>query len=241
MYEKNHVNNQTRHPKKYFLETLCNCKVSIVLRSQMKSTTIEDRILKETGALFFRHGIRTITMDDIASKLGISKKTIYRFYGDKGTLVKSFTDAELNIQQKEMEKIQQSSRDSIDEMLKLMTHLENFFNRANPAVFYDLQKYHPQSWNAFKLFKEKYVIGFVEDNLKRGIQHELYRKNLKIKILARLRIEELEMGFQPAVFPPDTFRIAEVQLALIDHFVHGIITIKGFRLIEKYRKIYKKI
>jgi TetR/AcrR family transcriptional regulator, cholesterol catabolism regulator len=205
----------------------------------MKSSTIQERILQETGAMFFRHGIRTITMDDIAAKLGISKKTIYQFYSDKGELVKSFTDLQLRAQEKDMETIQNQSKDAIDEMLNLMTHLENFFNRVNPAVFYDLQKYHPQSWNAFKLFKEKCVIGFIEDNLKRGIQQELYRKDLKIKILARLRIEEVEMGFHPSVFPPDNFKITDVQLTLIDHFVHGIVTIKGFKLIEKYRKNIK--
>ena len=205
----------------------------------MKNANIEQRILAETGAMFFRHGIRTITMNDIASKLGISKKTIYAYYNDKGSLVKSFTDVELKSQQKEMERIQETSRDAIDEMLNIMTHLENFFNRVNPSVFYDLQKYHPSSWNAFKTFKEKCIIGFVEDNLKRGIQQELYRKNLKIKVLARLRIEEVEMGFQPNLFPPDSFKVSDVQLALIDHFVHGIVTLKGFKLIEKYKKLSK--
>ncbi len=206
----------------------------------MKNSIIQERILTETGALFFRHGVKSITMDNIASKLGISKKTIYQYYKDKGELVKSFTDAELKIQQKDMEAIQLRSKDAIDEMLNLMAHLESFFKRVNPAVFYDLQKYHPLSWNAFKLFKERCIIGFVEDNLKRGVQHELYRKELRIKILARLRIEEVELGFNPVVFTPEKFSIADVQLALIDHFLHGIVTIKGFKLIEKYRKIINK-
>ena len=206
----------------------------------MKNSIIQERILTETGALFFRHGVKSITMDNIASKLGISKKTIYQYYKDKGELVKSFTDAELKIQQKDMEAIQLRSKDAIDEMLNLMAHLESFFKRVNPAVFYDLQKYHPLSWNVFKLFKERCIIGFVEDNLKRGVQHELYRKELRIKILARLRIEEVELGFNPVVFTPEKFSIADVQLALIDHFLHGIVTIKGFKLIEKYRKIINK-
>ena len=217
-----------------------NYKVSLVLRPQMKNITIEQRILKETGVMFFRHGIRTITMDDIASTLGISKKTIYQYYNDKSQLVKSFTDTELRLQEKDMHDIQKLSVDAVEEILQMMAHLERFFNRANPAVFYDLQKYHPQSWNSFKLFKEKCIIGFVEDNLKRGIHQNLYRKELKTKILARLRIEEVEMGFNSAIFPPDKFKIAEVQLTLIDHFLHGIVTLKGYKLIEKYKKVLNK-
>jgi hypothetical protein len=140
-----------------------------------------------------------------------------------------------------MQTIQKSSTDPVEEILNMMTHLENFFNRVNPAVFYDLQKYHPQSWNSFKIFKEKCIIGFVEDNLKRGIQQELYRRELKTKVLARLRIEEVEMGLNAGVFPHDKFNLTEVQITLIDHFLHGIVTMKGFKLIEKYKKSHKKL
>jgi AcrR family transcriptional regulator len=202
----------------------------------MKTLDTGERILKETGVMFFQHGIRTITMDDIAASLGISKKTIYLYYHDKSQLVKSFTDAELKSQERDMQDIQKKSHDPVEEIINIMTYLENFFNRVNPAVFYDLQKYHPLSWNSFKTFKEKYVIGFVEDNLKRGIQQELYRRNLKTNILARLRIEQVEMGFNTDVFPQDKFNMTEVQLTLIDHFLHGIVTIKGYKLIEKYKK-----
>lgn len=179
-------------------------------------------------------------MDDIASNLGISKKTIYQYYRDKGELVKSFTEAELKIHEKEMYEIRNQSKDAIDEMLQLMAHLGGFFNRVNPAVFYDLQKYHPNSWNSFKAFKEQVIVGFVEDNIKRGIVQELFRKELKSKILARLRIEEVEMGFNPSVFPPEKYKLTEVQMTLIDHFLHGIVTMKGYKLIEKYKKIKRK-
>ncbi len=207
----------------------------------MKTLNTGERILKETGVMFFQHGIRTITMDDIATSLGISKKTIYLYYHDKSQLVKSFTEAELKAQEKDMQEIQKKSNDPVEEFINMMIYLENFFNRVNPAVFYDLQKYHPQSWNAFKIFKEKYVIGFVEDNLRRGIQQELYRRDLKTKILARLRIEQVEMGFNATVFPQDKFNMTEVQMTMIDHFLHGIVTIKGYKLIEKYKRIPKKI
>ncbi len=206
----------------------------------MKNSNIEERILSETGALFFKHGIRTITMDDIASHLGISKKTIYIYYRDKNDLVRSFTKAQINCRESEILEIRKNSLDAIDEMVKMMYHLENYFKSVNPAVFYHLQKYHPQSWNAFKDFKERMLIGFIEENLKRGIQLDLYRKEIKIKILARLRIEEVEMGFNPSLYAPEDFKITDVQIALIDHFLHGIVTPKGFKLMEKYRKSIKK-
>lgn len=202
----------------------------------MKKALVENRIKKETGALFFKYGIRSITMDQIACNLGISKKTIYIYYKDKEELVSSFTDQELNDQSKEMNQIRLSSIDSIDEMLKVMNHLKNFFSRVNPAVFYDLQKFHPSAWEKFKQFKEKVLIAFVEENIKSGIKKDLYRKELQVGLIARLRIEEVELGMNPIIFPPDQFNIAEVQTGLIDHFVHGIASAKGLKLIEKYKK-----
>jgi AcrR family transcriptional regulator len=214
--------------------------VSIVLRPAMKSTFTEERILRETGAMFFRHGIRTITMDDIASNLGISKKTIYLYYRDKSELVKSFTEGELHIQEKDMHSIHDKSTDAVEEMMLTTAHVSSFFQKVNPTVFYDLQKYHPASWEAFKKFKEKILITIIEENLKRGIAEGLYRKEIKVKILARLRMEEVELAFNPLIFPPDKFKLTEVHLSIIDHFLHGIVTMKGYKLIDRYKKLIKK-
>ena len=90
-------------------------------------------------------------------------------------------------------------------------------------------------------FKEKALIGFVEENIKSGIKKELYRKELQIKLMARLRIEEVEMGMNPSIFPPNKFKLADVQISLIDHFLHGIVTIKGFKLIQKYKKSFNHL
>jgi AcrR family transcriptional regulator len=223
-------------------ETLCKKKVSIVLRPLMKERLPEERILTESGSMFFKHGIRSITMDDIAHKLGISKKTIYQHYPDKKTLVRSFTNQELQWQENEMFEIRKVSKDPIDEMVNVMGHLGNFFGSVNPAVFYDLQKFHPDAWRAFRAFKERVLIGFVEENLKKGIASQLYRKELNITLLARLRIEEVEMGFNASIYPPSKFSLSDVQLAFIDHFIHGIVTLKGYKLIEKYKnKNFKKV
>ena len=111
------------------------------------------------------------------------------------------------------------------------------FGRINPSVFYDLQKFHPAAWKHFRVFKEEKMQVFIEENLRRGIRQELYRKDLRVKVLAKLRIEEVEMGFNTAVFPSSKFNFTEVQVALLDHFLHGIVTLKGHKLINKYKEV----
>ena len=199
--------------------------------AQMKLTSTEDRILNGARELFFKQGIRSITMDDIAEHLAISKKTIYTHYKDKDLIVKSMFHILIEQEHERMHQIRKISENPIDEIMRLMEHLISQFN---PAVFYDLQKFYPLVWAEFRVFREKEVMGFVEDNLRKGVKLELYRKEIKIKIIARLRIEMIYLGFDTDVFPINQYNHAQVQVALLDHFLHGIVTLKGNKMISKY-------
>ena len=197
----------------------------------------EDRIIQAAGDLFFRHGIKSITMDEIATHLGISKKTIYQFFNDKNAIVEGLTDLEMDHQQEEMETVRASSVNAVDEIFKIMNCVSRTFIRINANVFYDMQKYHPSSWQRFHDFKEMKMMGFVEENLKSGIREDLYRKDINVKIMAKYRMEQVGMAFNPTIFPPDKYNIKDVQMILLDHFVHGITTLKGHKLINKYKEI----
>ena len=197
----------------------------------------EARILQGASELFFRNGIKSITMDDVAAQLGISKKTIYQYYEDKNAIVNAIAQQELSNQIKEMDEIRKVAVNAIDEIFKTMNCLSRTFIKINANVFYDMQKFHPESWKLFHDFKEKKVMSFVEENLKKGIMQELYRADLNTKIMAKFRVEEVSMAFNPLIFPPDKYNIKDVQLVLLDHFVHGISTLKGHKLINKYKHI----
>ena len=200
----------------------------------------EDRIIMAAGELFFRNGIKSITMDDIATHLGMSKKTIYNYYVDKDAIVVALTNAELDAQLKEMEEIRKSSINSIDEIFKTMNCLSRTFVKINANVFYDMQKFHPACWQRFREFKEKKMMGFVEENLKNGMSQTLYRNDINARIMSKFRMEEVAMAFNPEIFPPDKYNIKEVQMILLDHFIHGIATLKGHKLINKYKQVIEE-
>jgi TetR/AcrR family transcriptional regulator, cholesterol catabolism regulator len=197
----------------------------------------KDRILKGAEELFFKYGIKSITMDDIAKHLGISKKTIYQFYSDKNEVVETLMSSLTKTNECVFQKIANDSANVIEEVFEMMKHMGTIFSQMNPNLFYDLQKYHPNSWKHFKQFKEEFIERMVENSVKRGIEQGLVRADINTKIVARLRMESVEMGFNPQVFPPDRFKIIDVQLALLDHFLHGICTLKGHKLINKYKQV----
>ncbi|MDP1746854.1 MAG: TetR/AcrR family transcriptional regulator [Bacteroidota bacterium] len=197
----------------------------------------KDRILLGAEELFFKYGIKSITMDDIAKHLGISKKTIYQFYSDKNEIVETLMVQRMQTNECEFKQIAKESANVIEEVFAMMKHMGVMFLQMNPNLFYDMQKYHPSSWKLFKQFKENCIERMVEDSVKRGIAQGLVREDINTKIVARLRMEEVEMGFNPEAFPPDKFKIVDVQLALLDHFLHGICTIKGHKLINKHKEV----
>lgn len=200
----------------------------------------QERILEAARELFFKYGIKSVTMDDIAKHLSISKKTIYLFFKDKNQIVDTLTTEQLHGHQSEFEEISDASSNAIYEIMELMKCVRTMFMQMNPNLFYDMQKYHPDSWKKFKSFKEERMLEMVEKNILQGIEQGLYRDDIDAKIIAKLRIEEVEMAMNPAVYPPDKFNLTTVQMALLDHFLHGITTLKGHKLINKYKQVIEE-
>lgn len=194
-----------------------------------------ERILKASQELFFSYGIRSITMDDVARHLAISKKTIYHFFSDKDQIVLTLCQLDCEFNTGMMEHIARNSKDAIDEILQAMEFMSALFKRMNPNLIYDMQKYHHIAWNEFKKFREQNMMGTVERNLRKGIKQGLYRSDINAKLLARLRIEEVEMGMNPNIFPPNEYDLTKVQIELLSHFIHGILTEKGIKELANYK------
>jgi TetR/AcrR family transcriptional regulator, cholesterol catabolism regulator len=197
----------------------------------------KDRVLQGAEELFFKYGIKSVTMDDIAKHLSISKKTIYQFYNDKNEIVDTLMKLKLEEDKVTIQKIHVESDNVITEVFGLMKHMSQMFSKLNPNVFYDLQKYHPESWKLFNAFKEDCMETMVENAIKKGAKDGLVRADINTKIIARLRMEEIQLGFNANIFPPDKYKIVDVQLELLDHFLHGICTLKGHKLINKYKQV----
>lgn len=200
-------------------------------------TGMKQRLLGAAHDLFMKYGIRSVSMDDIAKHLSISKKTIYQEYKDKDELVHELLQVKLKEDKEEFHALEKRSENTVDEILNLMKHMGKVIGQVNPAVFYDLQKYHPETWKLFKDFKEDFILKMVECTLTRGIRQGLIRPEINVKIISKMRMEQIEMGFNPSLFPPDKFQLVDVQLSMIDHFLYGICTMKGHKLINKYKQI----
>jgi AcrR family transcriptional regulator len=197
---------------------------------------IKERIQQKANDLFRRYGVKSITMDEIAAQLGASKKTIYQYFSDKDELVEAVVRSTINFAQEICERNRMGAKDAIHETFQAMEFVQQIFSDMNPAMMYDLERFHPHSYKIFLDHKNKYLYDVIRSNLKRGIQEELYRSEINIDILARFRLEAMMIVFNQDVYPGAKFNLGELHKAIIDHFLFGVASLKGYKLILKYQQ-----
>ena len=200
-----------------------------------------ERIISGGEELFLKAGIKSVTMDDIAKHLGMSKKTIYQFFRDKNELVIALVQKKLKEDEDKMVEIVAKSGNVIEGMINMMKCSEDIFSRINPIVIHDLQKYHPDAWKQFQNFKSGVIVQTLEELLKKGIEQGYIRADIDVKIIARMRMIQVEMGFNTAIFPHSEFNVWKVQQQFHEHFNYGICTLEGYKLLDEYRTLHEKV
>ena len=196
----------------------------------------KERIIKEARVLFFKLGIRSVTMDDIAAQVGMSKKTLYQHFADKDELVDNLVDGEVELMQNETMDCIHNSANAIEEIFISMEMANKHFTKMNPMVLFDLHKFHFKSFQKFMEHKNTFLIKVITDNLRRGMAEELYRADTNIDIMAKYRLQMLMLPFDMEAYPPMQYNLMDVSNAMIENFLYGLSTEQGYKLIEKYKK-----
>ena len=200
---------------------------------------IKNRIISGAESLFLAYGVKSITMDEVAKNLGVSKKTIYQHVSDKDELVTLAVKSSMENQESQVDLIHATAKDPIDEVLKLSEYMRGLFLTMNPFLLMEIQRYYPKAYESYLIFKESCIINSLAENLKWGISMGYYRPHINIGILSRMRMEQVEWGFNPRIFKENKY-FSDIQIQLLEHFLYGICTLKGHKLINKYKEIQEE-
>jgi AcrR family transcriptional regulator len=176
-------------------------------------------------------------MDDIAGKMGMSKKTLYQHFADKEDIVTLVAKAHMQRNWQEFDDIRTTAKNAIDELSRISVCLKQNMEDMNPTLLFDLQKYHPKAWNVWLDYKTRCIQESVQRNLKQGIEEGHYRPEINTEILSTVRMALVEIAFDDKTFPQDKFKLPEVQMQIFDHFVYGIVTEKGKKLYQKCKEV----
>lgn len=194
---------------------------------------LKDRIIEEAIRSFMKFGIRHVTMDDIANNLAISKRTLYEVFKDKNELILTCMQYLTQLQEERNALIQAESTNVIDMMVRNMFEGIEAINKINPVFFSDLKKYYPQVWDQKHREHREKGMNHIHTQLRKGVNEGLFRKDIDIKIVAKLFHEQMNMIGDDQIFPKDEYNFADLFKNLVINFLRGISTRKGSDLIDQ--------
>ena len=189
--------------------------------------TITDKLLESSLKLFLKYGVKSVSMDDIAKKLGISKKTIYGAVENKKDLVLKVVVHFTNQEERDIVSITKSSKNAVEEMISIGNYIFSFFRDMNPGLIYDLEKYHPIVWDHIEKKHFTFIEKTISDNIKKGQKAGLYRKQIDSDIISKLYIGQSRIIADEEIFPIRKFQRSTLFTEFFSYHLNGITTDKG--------------
>jgi len=196
----------------------------------------QQKIIEEASVMFRTYGIRAVTMDMLAARLGISKRTIYEVFSDKDELLKGVLKWMSRKQHEMMTRIFNESESVIEAIFKMLDLMSNHFQKMSPAFLMDIKRFHRDLTDNTVDFHDLPYYSNNSEILTRGIKEGVFRDDIDIEITNKCLLEVVRMSNDNEVFPPDNFMSKDVIRNFYINYLRGISTQKGLDLINFYEK-----
>ena len=192
-----------------------------------------NEILMKVSGLFRKYGIKSVTMDDVARELGISKKTLYQYVIDKTDLINKLMDYEIEGASICFDGILTTKYNAIEELFEVNRFLMSMLKRYSQSFDYDLKKYYPEIFDRTFLIRRNNIYNGVLANLKKGKLEGIYRKELNEEILTKLHVSRMEHIYSSSLFTKDEINSGEVFKEMFIYHIRGIANGKGIKVLEQ--------
>lgn len=197
---------------------------------------MKEKILHKASEMFLNLGFKSVTMDDIAAELGMSKKTIYSHFSTKLKLVEATTFFVMDNVNQAICTICSGKLNPIDEVFTIKSVIKNQLKNEKSSPHYQLQKYYPK---IFKQLKDKQfdsVNECVVENLKRGIEEGFYRKEINIELITRFYFSGNMSLTNNEIFPLTKYSMSALKDAFLEYHIRAIATEKGLKTLTNLLK-----
>jgi AcrR family transcriptional regulator len=193
-------------------------------------------VLERVRELFFKYGVRSVSMDDICRDLGISKKKLYQLFSSKNELVEKLLELERENFKIIFDTYNFEGVNAIDILLTVSKELGERFRDISPSMTFDLVKYYPDIYNKHVDDRIDFIFKKIQINLEKGINQGVYRDDLSVELVARLYIRRLIDLHNPEFFPADKFSFQTLFDVMFDNFIRGIANPKGIDYYESQKR-----
>ena len=194
---------------------------------------MKDKILNKSTEMFLNLGFKSVTMDDIARSLGVSKKTIYAHFSNKTALVTEVTSCLFELISSGIDCIHEQEKNPIRELFEIKRFVMQHLNDEKSSPQYQLQKYYPKIYASLKEKQFEVMQDCIKENLVRGIEQEFFRKNINIEFIARIYFNGMIGIKDKDLFPLQEFSMNSIMNFYLEYHLRGISTEKGIKELEK--------
>lgn len=215
----------------FFVFKVSNDYICTLLRRKMK-----EKIIETAAEMFLNLGFKSVTMDDIAHKMGISKKTIYTHFNNKTKLIEETTFSLFQQISCGIDAICSTNLNPIEEIFKIRTFVMNHLKNEKSSPQFQLQKYYPKI--SATLLRRQFDVmkTCVENNLTKGVEQGLFRKEINIGFISRIYFKGMTGIKDADTFPEETYNMHFLMDSYIDYHIRAIATEKGLQTLTQLQQ-----
>lgn len=195
-----------------------------------------ENILEKVGELYNKYGIKSVTMDDVARELGMSKKTLYQYVENKNDLVSKVLDYHLYQKNCSFKEISEKNLNAIEELLEVGIYIIKSTKNYNPSTEYDLKKYYPDLYTKLRNIRKERMYEAILKNIQKGKNEGLFRMDMNDEIIAQIQVSRFLNITSSDFFNPDDVFKPQYVLELFIYHIRGIANQKGLEIFEKTLK-----
>jgi len=190
-------------------------------------------ILEKVSALYRKFGIRSITMDDVAREIGISKKTLYLYVTDKTDLVKRVVEHVGHCNFESLANKYDPEKNAIEDLIEVSIRVNSLMKSYSPSYYYDLEKYYPDIFRDLMVARRKIMYESMLENIRKGKNEGLYRNELDEEIIAKLHLLRIENLQENEIFSEEEIRSTKFFREMFVYHIRGLATDKGIRVLNE--------
>jgi AcrR family transcriptional regulator len=190
------------------------------------------KIVEESVQLFLKFGMRSVTMDDVSRELGISKKTLYKYVGNKTELVEQGVKMTFSRILEDMKEIASNTENAIDELFKIDEYFDNMMRTQHPAMMFQLRKYHAETFNWLEGSKIDFILNTTRDNLKRGTAQGYYREGINHDYISYIYLAQAVV-MESEIIPESICESSDFHREHVIYHIRGIGTAKGLEYLQQ--------
>ena len=197
----------------------------------------QELILDGAKRLYMQYGIKSVTMDDVARELGISKKTLYLHVENKNDLISRIIERHIQEEKEALGLITEAASDAIEEIVMMARHVIKMLRAMRPTAMFDLKKHYRECWKLMDNFHLKYVYETIRSNIEEGKVQGLYLEELDSDIIAKLYVGKTMLLTNEEIFPMRDYDRDKLYAEYIMYHLRGIVTERGLALLKTHQPV----